>query len=73
MEHPNPVAGLIAKREEIASRIEAAQRELRGLVIDLDHIEAAIRIFDPMPNLGLPSAVGQACCIQGRDGPLRPF
>lgn len=45
-------AGLIDKRRELAGRIEHAQRELRALVADLDHIDAAIRIFDPSAHVG---------------------
>lgn len=52
MDHPNTVSGLIDKRREIAGRIEHAQRELRALVADLDHLDAAIRIFDPDADIG---------------------
>jgi hypothetical protein len=38
---------LKAKRAEIAGRIEHAQIALRQLVIDLDNIDAALRIFAP--------------------------
>jgi len=51
-ERPNTVSGLIDKRREIAGRIEHVQRELRALVADLDHIDAAIRIFDPDADIG---------------------
>jgi hypothetical protein len=51
-QRPNTVSGLIAKRQELATRIEQLQRELRALVIDLDHIDAAIRIFDPNAVIG---------------------
>lgn len=51
-DRPNTVAGLVDKRREIAGRIEHAQRELRALVADLDHIDAAIRIFDPDADIG---------------------
>jgi hypothetical protein len=39
-ERPNTVSGLIDTRREIAGRIEHVQR---SLVMDLDHIDAAIR------------------------------
>ncbi|HXP05480.1 MAG TPA: hypothetical protein VN808_15280, partial [Stellaceae bacterium] len=39
--------GLVAKRAEIAGRIVEARAILRQLIIDLDNIDAAIRIFDP--------------------------
>jgi len=38
---------LIAKRAELAGEIEHTQDQLRQLVIDLDHIDASIHIFDP--------------------------
>jgi hypothetical protein len=41
------VSGLIAKRAELAGRIEATQSELRRLVIDLDSLDATIRLFAP--------------------------
>jgi hypothetical protein len=47
MADPHVVTALVAKRAELAGRIEHAQRELRKLVIDLDSIDSALRIFDP--------------------------
>jgi hypothetical protein len=41
------VSGLIAKRAELAGRIEHTQMELRRLVIDLDSLDATIRLFAP--------------------------
>jgi hypothetical protein len=41
------LSGLIAKRAEIAGEITHARAELRRLIIDLGHVDAAIRIFDP--------------------------
>lgn len=41
------VSALKAKRAEIAGRIQRNQRELQELVIDLDHVDASLRIFDP--------------------------
>lgn len=46
-ERPNTVAGLVAKRAEIAGQIDAARAALQRLIVDLDHIDAAIRLFDP--------------------------
>jgi hypothetical protein len=42
---------LVAKRAEIAGQIEHTQDQLRQLVIDLDHIDASIHIFDPSIEL----------------------
>ena len=47
MADPHVLTGLIAKRADIAGQIEHTQDKLRQLVIDLDHTDAAIRIFDP--------------------------
>ncbi len=47
VERPNTIAGLVAKRSEIAGRIDTLRADLRKLIVDLDHIDAAIRLFDP--------------------------
>ncbi len=41
------VRGLIKKRAEIAGRIQSLHEEAGRLIADLDHIDAALRIFDP--------------------------
>jgi hypothetical protein len=41
------LSGLIAKRAELAGRIETTQSELRRLMIDLDSLDATIRLFAP--------------------------
>jgi hypothetical protein len=41
------VTGLIAKRREIAGQIEDLQRRLKIAVTELDHVESAVRIFEP--------------------------
>ena len=46
MADPHVLTGLMAKRAEIAGRIEHLQDQLRQLVIDLDHIDAAFRPVD---------------------------
>lgn len=46
-DHPNLLNGLVAKRAELAGQIEANQQQLRKLIVELDAIEATIRIFDP--------------------------
>jgi hypothetical protein len=52
IERPNTVAGLVAKRSEIAGKIDAGREELKQLIVDLDHIDAAIRLFDPNYDIG---------------------
>ena len=41
------LSGLITKRAEIAGEITHTRAKLRQLIIDLGHVDAAIRIFDP--------------------------
>jgi len=41
------LSGLIAKRAELAGRVETLQRDMREAVLAIDHIDAAIRMFDP--------------------------
>jgi hypothetical protein len=45
MAEPHVLTGLLAKRAEIAGKIEHLQDELRQLVIDLDHIDASIHFL----------------------------
>jgi hypothetical protein len=51
MKNEHVLSGLIAKRAELAGRIETMQREMRDLVAAISHIDAAIRIFDPSADL----------------------
>jgi hypothetical protein len=46
-ERSHALSGLVAKRAEIAGQITHARATLRQLIVDLDNIDAAIRIFDP--------------------------
>ena len=47
MENEHTINGLIRKRAELAGKIEHEQSLLRQLIIDLDNIYAALRIFKP--------------------------
>jgi len=47
VERPNTVAGLIAKRSELVRLRERLESDLRSVTCDVDHLEAAIRLFDP--------------------------
>ena len=40
------VSALKEKRIVVASQIESLQGQIRQAVIDLDHVEAALRLFD---------------------------
>jgi hypothetical protein len=53
-ERPNTVSGLEAKRDELAKYRQALEAEIRKVTCDIDHLEAAIRLFDPTAT---PSAV----------------
>jgi hypothetical protein len=46
-EQPNVLHALTRKRAEIAGQIEHNQLTLRHLIAELDHIDGAIRIFNP--------------------------
>ncbi len=41
------VSALRGKRGELAGRIDALQDQLREAMIDLDHVDATLRLFDP--------------------------
>lgn len=51
-EQPNVLHALTRKRAEIAGCIEHCQLDLRHLIAELDHIDAAIRIFNPAVDIG---------------------
>jgi len=51
LDRPNTIAGLLDKRAEIAGMIKFHRKELQKLVLDLDHIDAAIRLFEPNADL----------------------
>lgn len=46
-ERPNTVSGLVAKRAELVKLRSQLEADLRAVTVDIDHLEAAIRIFDP--------------------------
>jgi hypothetical protein len=45
------VSALKEKRIQVASQIESLQGQIRQATIDLDHVEAALRLFDPDVDL----------------------
>lgn len=47
MENEHVIAGLIRKRAELAGQIEHAQTVLRQFIIDLDNLDATLRMFVP--------------------------
>ena len=44
---PHVVTALIAKRAEVAGRIENLQGQLKQAVVDLDNVESTLRLFAP--------------------------
>jgi len=46
-ERPNTLSGLIAKRAELVAYRDQLEADIRAVTVDIDHLEAAIRIFDP--------------------------
>lgn len=46
-DRPNTVAGLVAKHKELSALREKYREEIKKLTIDIDHLDAAIRLFDP--------------------------
>jgi hypothetical protein len=51
MENEHVLAGLIRKRAEIAGQLEHAQSRVRQLIIDVDNLDATIRLFAPDMDL----------------------
>ncbi|WP_339914104.1 hypothetical protein [uncultured Brevundimonas sp.] len=46
-ERPNTVAGLLSKRAELAKLLKRVRADERLIISDLDHIDGAIRLFEP--------------------------
>ena len=51
MQSPSAVSALKSKRGEIAGRVDALQDQLRQALIDLDHVDCTILLFDPDAEL----------------------
>jgi hypothetical protein len=49
-DRPNTVAGLVAKHAELNSLRERYRAEIKKLTVDIDHLDAAIRLFDPQAD-----------------------
>lgn len=46
-ERPNTVAGLVAKHKELCDLRDRYAAEIKKLTVDIDHLDACIRLFDP--------------------------
>lgn len=54
MDTSNPVLhGLLRKRQEIAADLDAAQSRVRQLILDIDAVDATIRLFQPDIDLNV--------------------
>lgn len=50
MADPFVVSALKAKRAELVGKIESHQAEIKQMVVELGHVEATLRLFDPEIN-----------------------
>lgn len=46
-ERPNTVSGLVAKHKELCDLRQRYRDEIKKLTVDIDHLDACIRLFDP--------------------------
>ena len=51
LDRPNLIAGLMVKRAQIAGLVDALQDQLRAAMIDLDHVDCTVLLFDPDADL----------------------
>jgi hypothetical protein len=75
MENEHVIAGLIRKRAEVAGQLEAAQTLVRQLIIDIDNVDATIRMFAPdidLAEIRPKPAAAPSRGVQGRDRPGHP-
>ena len=49
-DRPNTVAGLVAKHKELSGLRDRYRAEIKKLTVDIDHLDAAIRLFDPQAD-----------------------
>ena len=52
-DRPNTVSGLVAKHAELTALREKYRAEIKKLTVDIDHLDAAIRLFDPNADTSL--------------------
>lgn len=57
MDRPNTVAGLLAKRKELAALRSKLELDLKRVVCDLDHLDAAVLLFGADATPAAPGAV----------------
>lgn len=70
-DRPNTVSGLLAKRAELVAFRKGLETELHKVTCDIDHLDAAIRLFDPETT---PHAIKRyATKHRAQKGHLRRF
>ena len=67
-DHPQALHALTRKHAEISGKIGTARLTLEQLTTDLEHIDAAIRIFDPTIETGRIRAKTFAVCAHAYRG-----
>ena len=71
MERPNTVSGLQAKRRELISLRDQFEANIKKLTVDIDHLDASIRLFDPDQT---PAAIAAyAVKHRAKKGHMRRF
>lgn len=71
MKRPNTVAGLMAKRKELVAIRATLESEIKKLTCDIDHLDAAITLFDPAQT---PAAVQRYVTKhRAKKGSVTPF
>lgn len=71
MERPNTVSGLQAKRAELVKLRAVLEREHHKVTCDIDHLDAAIRLFDP--NADIRKVKVYATKHRAKKGHMRRF
>ena len=67
VDRPNTLSGLVAKRNELVRYRDQLEADIRAVTVDIDHLEAAIRIFDPER---MPAARRRYAALHRASGPL---
>lgn len=59
MERPNTIAGLMAKRKQLQAELAQAEKAAKAIRIDLDHLDATLRLFTEDAPRSIPRHVVQ--------------
>lgn len=72
VERPNTVSGLEAKRDELIRYRKALEGEMRKVTTDIDHLEAAIRLFTEGRQAPF-TGIGHTVHHRAKKGSLKRF